>query len=171
MNPGSSGTDSQNRNVVYFLVTRIEDRFGNWVTYQYSGNHLQSIASKDGRRIDLVWNGDNVASASSSLGTWRYGYDGTALRAVTRPDESKWQFASSGDMKILPDNSPPIYEQTPQCLPPFIGTGSFDYTITDPSGASALFTFVVARHHRGNVPKYCNSFPMPGGGAGGMVSL
>src|SRR6185437_11890661 len=132
-NPGSSGTDSQNRNVVYFLVTRIEDRFGNWVTYQYSGNHLQSIASKDGRRIDLVWNGDNVASASSSLGTWRYGYDGTALRAVTRPDESKWQFASSGDMKILPDNSPPIYEQTPQCLPPFIGTGSFDYTITDPS--------------------------------------
>lgn len=40
------------RKRVYLLASRVEDRYGNWVTYSYNGYKLNAIESSDGRRID-----------------------------------------------------------------------------------------------------------------------
>ena len=46
-------TARMGRLAVYFLVSRIEDRFGNWVSYTYSGDKLSQITSNDGV-VDMV---------------------------------------------------------------------------------------------------------------------
>ena len=56
------------RNALY--VTRVEDRHGNWVQYNYANTHaepvkLTSITSSDGRSITLTFSGTRVASATN----------------------------------------------------------------------------------------------------------
>jgi YD repeat-containing protein len=155
-----------NRDAIYFLLTRVEDRFGNWVNYRYSGDQLQSITSDDGRFINLTWSGNHIVTAVSSKGTWHYSYNGGSLNIVTLPDNSEWRYSFTGSLDITPPNPPsppPTYESTPRCSPQDIGDGGFSYTVVHPAGAKAVFNFVVARHYRANVPKYCNSYLQPSG--------
>lgn len=143
---------------VYFLPTRIEDRFGNWVTYSYSGNKLTAITASDGRYIQLVWTGSNVTSASSSIGAWTYSYPSGGI-TVTRPDSSKWSIATSGSLRIDPMESLPLYDGSLlRCPMPEIGQGSFGMSVTQPSGATANYTFEVKRHYENNIPEMCYSF-------------
>ena len=155
------------REVVYFLVTRIKDRFGNEVTYSYLGDKLQSIQASDHagaseqRFINLTWTGGRITSASSSVGNWSYGYSGQKLEQVTRPDASQWVYASTGALAVIPPPWNPGFKN-PEGCPDSIEepTGSYVLTITAPSGASAQYTFGMRQHHRSNVPElacYINS--------------
>lgn len=143
------------RERVFMLATQVKDRFGNTVTYSYNGsNQLTGIASSDGRSIALTWSGSTIASASSALGTWHYGYGTdsqgrTVLTSVTRPDNSKWTYTiTSGALETykpnvlqcnVSDPCPTIHCQ----LTPYENTGSFTYVIGAPSGADATFSEVV----------------------------
>jgi hypothetical protein len=40
------------------LVTRVEDRFGNFVTYTYAGDRLTEMRGSGGRHLRLVWNSE-----------------------------------------------------------------------------------------------------------------
>ncbi|PSM12623.1 hypothetical protein CV100_16150 [Stenotrophomonas maltophilia] len=40
---------------VLLLATRVEDRFGNYVNYNYEGERLVSVTSSDGRRVEFQW--------------------------------------------------------------------------------------------------------------------
>ncbi|WP_417657110.1 RHS repeat domain-containing protein [Pseudidiomarina aestuarii] len=102
-------------------VSRIEDRFGNWVDYNYDAavlaygmasnfisysNKLTSIESSDGREINISYEngsgGERVSSISADGKTWSYDYttryDGIdelnkdVLIEVTRPDSKSWTF-------------------------------------------------------------------------------
>src|SRR5262249_29473359 len=53
-----------NRKRVFLLATRMEDRFGNWVNFNYSGDQLTSITSNDGRSITLTWTNGRIVSAT-----------------------------------------------------------------------------------------------------------
>lgn len=145
------------RVTVYFLVTRVEDRFGNWVNYAWSGDRLQSIAANDGRRIDLSYNGNGwVSSVTSSKGIWSYGYASNRLSQVTRPDASKWQYAAEGRLNLSGAPSLPSDDWLADCPDNFDGVGGwFAYTVRHPSGASTRFDFEGRRHYRSNVVKYC----------------
>lgn len=83
---------SRKRNVLY--ATRVEDRFGNWVTYTYANTYnsparLNSIQSNDGRSITLTYNGNGrVATASNGSRTWTYQYQ-TTLSAVILPRRTR----------------------------------------------------------------------------------
>ena len=143
------------RQVVHFLVSRIEDRFGNWVDYAYSGDKLTGITASDGRQIALTWSGSNVASVASSLGPWSYTYASGKLSQVTRPDASKWTFTSTGALAINPIPwSPPIEDPTgcPDALD--APTGTYALSITAPSGAVGQFNFGVFQHMRSNIPEH-----------------
>lgn len=144
---------------VYFLVTRIEDRFGNWVNYTYSGDKLQKITASDGRFIQIdSWNGNNIATVSSSIGSWSYAY-GTNSMTTTQPDGSHWQYTSTGDLQVVPTPSLPVYTGgTPNCPAPEPSTGDYSLAVTQPSGATATYTFTVMRHDKSNVPRLCNVF-------------
>lgn len=78
------------RSSVFFLVSRIEDRHGNYVNYTYEGDKLKSISSSDGRIININYSGNVISSADSSLGVWAYSYGhDNLLSGVTRPDGSR----------------------------------------------------------------------------------
>lgn len=152
------------RVVVYFLPTLVEDRFGNKVTYTYVGDKLQRINSSDGRFIQIdTWSGDNITSVSSSMGTWSYAYD-TNSTTTTQPDGSHWKYTTTGDLRVEPTPSLPVYDppppngEQPICPEPDLSSGDYGLSVTAPSGATAAYSFTVVRHHVSNVPRMCNSF-------------
>ena len=149
---------------VYFLATRIEDRFGNSVNYTYVGDKLQKITSNDRRFIQVdSWNGDNIASVSSSIGNWSYAYDANSM-TTTQPDGSHWQYVSTGALRVEPIPSLPLYDPNltvngqPTCPDPELSSGDYSLAVTPPSGATATYTFTVVRHFKSNVPRMCNAF-------------
>ena len=150
-------TASMQRLAVYFLVSRIEDRFGNWVNYTYSGDKLTQITSNDGRFIQITWSGSNVASATSSRGSWSYTYTTNSL-VVTQPDAAKWTYTTTGGLALEPTPSLPLYDGTPTCPKPEPSIGSYSLAVTQPSGATATFAFEGKRHAKANVPKLCNAY-------------
>lgn len=143
------------RQVVHFLVSRMEDRFGNWVDYTYAEDKLLSITSNDSRQITLTWSGSTITSATSSAGNWSYTYAGGKLSRVTRPDSSRWSYASTGALSIAMSGwSPPLEDPTgcPDSLEE--PTGNYALSITTPSGATAQYVFQVRQHYRHNIPEH-----------------
>ncbi|MBL8300457.1 MAG: ParB N-terminal domain-containing protein [Rhodanobacteraceae bacterium] len=140
----------------YIFPTRIEDRFGNWVTYTFDPANplrLQAIRASDGRSIDLTYNpAGRIATASTTSRTWTYEYDAdNRLRRVILPDSTFWEFdlaptiggGALGWRNCADINTPP--------------SGSVIKTITHPSGARGEFTFRTVRHGRSYVPFSCMS--------------
>lgn len=153
------------RSRIFLLATEVVDRFGNWVKYNYSGDHLTSITSNDGREIDISWSGDTIQSAtavSPTYGsrTWSYGYSTNGrLSLVVQPDGSQWTYTVlSGSLKTVRER--PDYEPLPDPPPhcqkePTQNTGAFVYQVVAPSGAVGTFNFEYARHRRSYVPLSC----------------
>ncbi|MFC0445142.1 hypothetical protein ACFOD1_09085 [Pseudidiomarina halophila] len=102
-------------------VSRIEDRFGNWVNYTYEettmpahayiapaiyGEKLLRIEASDGREIEFFYEqggqGERISQIAADGKTWNYDYtiefDGfdqvnkDILTDVIRPDGKRWQF-------------------------------------------------------------------------------
>lgn len=144
---------------IFLLATRVEDRFGNWVTYTYNDDHLVKIAANDGREIDITWSGNTVTHATAGNRTWSYGYNSNGLlTSVTRPDMSKWIYTvvsgSLKTVKVMVGAPPPMSHcQSDQDIPP--NSGDFVYGIDAPSGARGTFTFHYQRHGRTGVPYSC----------------
>jgi hypothetical protein len=144
------------------LPTIISDRFGNTVTYTWSGQRLVSIVASDGRRIDTV--GSPITSATDGIRTWTYQYaSGTNgyLSGVVLPDGSAWKFSLSG----LFFGNPPVY-MTIACNEDgstlALAGGSPGGTITSPSGIIGDFTIKATAHGRSWVPMECRDLvPSP----------
>ncbi|MCS4306761.1 RHS repeat-associated protein [Rheinheimera pacifica] len=92
----------------YLLVSRVEDRFGNYVIYNYEGDKLGSIASNDGRIITIKYNENGkVKTVSSSEQSFGYEYDykfdihgkvsSSYLTKVVLPDQTYWSY----DLKAI----------------------------------------------------------------------
>jgi len=145
------------RQVIYLLATRVEDRFGNWVNFTYSGDKLTAITANDGRQITLEYSGANIVTANSSVGTWTYAYAGTKLASVRQPDGSAWSYASTGALVINPPAWTPPLEGDPSGCPESLAdpSGSYGLSIVAPSGAQASYTLEVRQHYRSNVPESC----------------
>ena len=148
------------RQDVRILLTRVEDRFGNWVTYTYpSGNNwrLQSIQSSDGRQLNLTYSGPKVISVSDGSRVWQYDYGTSSptfisrLMAVTNPDGSRWDYNFAG---LPSDEATAIYAST--CLGIGIAfTIDAPVIIRHPSGAQGTFTFKYVKSGRTFVPRVC----------------
>ena len=86
------------RDEVWILPTRIEDRFGNVLTFTYDPANpwrLQSLEASDGRRLTLSWDSSGrVTAVSDGSRSWSYTYGSSnSLTAVTLPDGSRWQYS------------------------------------------------------------------------------
>ena len=96
----AAGTPFLPRKEVRIFPTKVEDRFGNSVTYTYDAANpwrLTKIESSDGRILTLSYNAaGQVSTVSDGTRTWTYGYAG-GLSTVTLPDSSQWIYAL-GDM-------------------------------------------------------------------------
>lgn len=143
------------REVIYFLTTRIEDGYGNWVDYGYSGDKLISISSSDGRSISLTWSGNKIVSVSSAGRNWVYSYAGERLAEVLLPDQSKWTYSSTGGLGISPPVWTPGIEDPTGCPETADAPmGAYGLTVVAPSGARAEYQFQVLQHARSGVPEH-----------------
>lgn len=175
---------------IFLLATQVQDRFGNWVKYNYSNGQLTGITSSDGRTINVNWSGNEIATVTSEPGTsaqqtWHYGYATASwtsekgvtstwpyLNSVTRPDGSQWTYTVVSGALITnkeatrdPDFHPTTYCQAQ--ITPDQNAGSFNYRIGAPSGAVANYTFQYNRSWRSYIPRGCvndtnpnNDYPM-----------
>lgn len=179
----SSSQLPRKRNVLY--ATRVEDRFGNWVTYTYTNAWnapatLTSIQANDGRQLSIAYNPQgHVASVSTGTQTWTYQYSyptattGT-LTAVVQPDNSRWSIAFSAlsSAKIRYDQGQPGADDPVRGCgdPGQIITGGAQGTITHPSGATGTFQVEPTRHGRSNVPMVCSNYTIPNNNANDDVA-
>ncbi|WP_242103082.1 chitinase N-terminal domain-containing protein [Lysobacter sp. M2-1] len=153
---------------VALYVTRVEDRFGNWVTYSYSNTPTQAlkitqITSNDSRTLTFGYNTSGlISTVSDGSHTWSYGYQGNSLSSVTLPDTSSWQlsFANLSNAVIQPSGD----EARPYgCFQlDSVLADNFTGTITHPSGATGTYTVGPVRFGRTNVPAICRNYRSPG---------
>lgn len=157
---------NRKRNVLY--ATRVEDRFGNWVTYSYNNAYdqpvrLTGIASNDGRSLTLQYNGNGyVSSVSNGTTIWTYTYANNSLTTVSLPDGRQWALSlaalSGAIIQALGDPNDMRSCFTEAQFFPNDYTGS----ITHPSGATATFIVGHSRLGRTNVPGVCRNYDPPG---------
>lgn len=156
--------DFLHRRAGYLMVTRVEDRFGNYVTYAYNGANLTSITGSDGRQVSFTYDGSAQRISSASITTsggasrtWNYQYNGDkyhTLSKVTLPDASAWSisFASFLDSDLDPAGG--------TCsTPATLSTTPWTGTITHPSGLTGTFQVKGLVRGRTNVLKQCVAGP------------
>ena len=155
--------DFLSRRYAAMLVTRVEDRFGNWVTYHYTAGKLDSIDASDGRHVGLSYGSPGNATVTVGSGatakTWTYSYTdalGEVLQQmiVTRPDGSKWQYALN--WQVAAAMSTGDLETSPTCPYDSVDdTWNIDQTIISPAGATLTLRTSRKRFGRSYVPKEC----------------
>ncbi|MGH8051657.1 MAG: hypothetical protein ACREPB_13445, partial [Arenimonas sp.] len=160
------------RKRVFLLATRVEDRFGNWVNYTYSGDKLSQISANDGRTITLTYSGASVATASDGSRIWSYQYAAPSttseggLSKVTLPDGTKWQYQKLGFLISGRRGDPDLLGADtwdPTCMEAEGAPMSpFKMVVTHPSNAIGEFSFTQNRQYRTNVPWLCRWVVPPG---------
>lgn len=181
----SNGQNTSARTKVFLLATRVEDRYGNWVTYTYEDQPgviaprgmLKRIQSSDGRRIDLTFLGAQLKTATAHGRTWTYDYDynyggtpgavfgggptGQWLKKVTLPDNSYWEYVPGSGQRLIPIYPTPDIWADGTCQPPEFPAGiTFDLTVRHPAGARGVFAFDYTRHRRSGTPNTCQRDPL-----------
>jgi RHS repeat-associated protein len=137
----------------FMLATKVEDRFGNWIKYNYSNNKLTSITANDGRTVSFTYGTSAEANFIKTMTyngrTWTYGYNTSSskgLVSVTRPDGKSWSIdvANTGKpaMGTYTDMSACAYDTARRQY----GTA----TITHPDGVTGTFYFRETLHGRSN---------------------
>lgn len=164
---------SRNKNSIY--PTRIEDRYGNWVSYTYANSWNQTvkltrIESSDGRWIAVRYDtSGNISQVEANGRVWNYGYtvDGSrrTLTSVRLPDQTEWSidFKELGRAHISYAVVEPGDGTTRNCARQgvLIDPLNFAGSLVHPSGLSAKFTVGVVLHGRSNVPLYCKNVTRP----------
>jgi hypothetical protein len=149
------------RTKIYLMATRVQDRFGNYVDYEYSGDQLSRIVASDGRIIALTYADGRIIQASAHGRNWTYSYHNTlyfsihprarALTTVTLPDQSRWQYQYNGVLSLagtIQDGA----TGDARCVEPLPDHASFGLTATHPSGAIGSFAFEYMRHGISGTP-------------------
>lgn len=174
------GYAPMNRRMAMMLVSHVQDRFGNTLTYSYDGNgNLTSIQASDGRQLTLSYQGSvyfvngtqptltsvTLQPSAGAPRVWSYSYSqysglyNASLSRVTLPDGSSWSFSLAGwneetkfqNVILWDHNAPPCSYSITQAQWP-VKTG----TITAPSGLQGSFSTQFAVRGRSFVPYTCD---------------
>jgi len=158
-------TFRQFRMFANMYASRVEDRFGNYVDYHYTGDKLTSITASDGRAVSLTWRTDApvISQIATNPGTpqqriWQYQYNVVSaevaiLTRVVLPDGSAWQFnlVGLGGRALTDWRLPQCYLRTL----PSASSGGQTSTIVHPGGATGTFLVRGVWHSRSYVPSLC----------------
>jgi RHS repeat-associated protein len=151
-----------NRREYFLHATKVEDRFGNQVIYNYDPSNprrLLSMASSDGGTIGLSYGTNGKISTISTNGRqWQYQYEadarfGSKLVAVVQPDNSRWTF-NYGELSTILDYDKKV--RWPDCEPMVAATTTAVVTIGHPSGATGAFSFRNMLHGVDRTPGGCS---------------
>lgn len=158
--------ETLSRRDAIMYVTKVEDRFGNTLNYNWSGNNLTSIVASDGRKVSLTYVSGTplvqtitVDTTDTPARSWRYNYsynpEGVpTLTSVQLPDGSAWAYQlGTLESGVLATRGGVC---DPGAAPPAqITTGGGSGSMTAPSGLSATFTVNATQRGRSYVPPLC----------------
>jgi RHS repeat-associated protein len=161
------------------MVSRIEDRFGNSVDYNYNAQgDLESIIASDGRQLNITYEsyvGANGITfyradyAEANGKRWDYIYSSVQnplyktnmLAEVKLPDGSSWKYDDNiYKLKFNPNSSQSIFHEEltinneriqASCHRPIVTTNAFSTTVTNPAGLSVEYSFSNIYHGRAEV--------------------
>jgi RHS repeat-associated protein len=156
----------------YLYATRVEDRFGNWIEYDYDPANplrLKAIRSNEAPPVSVTYGAQGHVSTVSHGGrTWQYQYagDGHHLHKVIHPDGSFVEYTGFGGLSALYGER----EDDVLLLQKFCtirtATMSSDrvpepgdtatITIRLPSGATGSFSFRELVHGTSRTPGGCH---------------
>jgi RHS repeat-associated protein len=157
---------------IWFLPSKVVDRYGNTVTYTYDPNkppNLTGMSSSDGRAILLTYvtdarGKDQVATVSDGTRTWTYGYHITSaegtnvsnLDRVTLPDNSTWEFANFDALitGIKTGNDGGCTSS------PLLQSAAVTGSLVHPTGATGTFTLTPTIHGRSRIANTCDGFKL-----------
>jgi YD repeat-containing protein len=157
------------------LPTRIEDRFGNWISYQWSNDAFAKLLKISSgptgsaiaeQSITLSYNSAGlVSNATDGTRTWTYEYNAGSLTRVVLPDTTSWryEFATIGsDSRPKPYCDTQLSSWMPEYYWACFGDGEIppyhrEARVTHPSGAQILFTF---DNHFQYSPSSNSSYPL-----------
>lgn len=154
------------RNVGRMKATRVEDRFGNYITYGYAGDRLTSITASDGRSVTIQWWADAplIKSVTANGQVWTYAYasrstTGGTLSQVTLPDSSTWTYTGTAAPEALaPVGTRGCFHGAGSELYTTVGslTGiTSTYTMKNPAGAVATFQYSTRLRAQSFMPTWC----------------
>ena len=155
--------DVLTRRHAMLLATKVEDRFGNYLTYSYSPTGvLTGITATDGRAVTIsgpttvagVTTTSITLNSGAAARTWTYVSNATTT-TVTLPDTaSVWTYNFA---PLLVANLPATSTyKTGLCGINTTNTGSsVSGTATSPSGVTGPFNFTLRRFGRSYVPLEC----------------
>jgi YD repeat-containing protein len=168
MDGGPGGIGILSRQDAFMYVTKIQDRFGNTLTYNYdaSTGYLSSITASDEREVDVAYVSGSplihtitakATNVASRIWTYIYAPSSSDLTGVQLPDGSAWSYnLNVGPEDIEPSSNNCQLEQLPQFTYPV--TGGSGQTITTPSGLTGTFSIGLKLSGRSYTPKYCYGF-------------
>ncbi|MDZ4326377.1 MAG: hypothetical protein U1A73_15380 [Pseudomonas sp.] len=158
------------RKMGYMYATRVEDRFGNWVSYTYDlNNRLTEINASDLRKVVVTWRSDaplidriTLQPGSADARIWRYEYSTPTVREtrelirVIQPDQTAWELmmAATNQLKVPaadPDNRCGVRSFTQVAADDNLAL----ITIAHPSGLIGNFWLSYRAHARSWVPTIC----------------
>jgi YD repeat-containing protein len=155
------------RRRAHLLVRWVEDRFGNWLKYDYDdAGRLQDIKASDGRWVQVVWRKDapvidriRLQPDSPLVREWRYEYGEVLdpvnryLARVVQPDGSDWvlEMGGSSVAKVLSANPDGVCH-----LRTLEGSAPFTVArLRHPSGLYGTFELSMIGRSRSWVPTGC----------------
>ncbi|WP_426701007.1 hypothetical protein ACPPVV_16770 [Rhodanobacter sp. Col0626] len=161
VHPMSAPDDFLRRRQASMLVTRVEDRFGNFLIYHYDGANLSAITASDGRALNLTYvpgtsriDKVTLQASDAPLRTWHY-YYGTdiyhVLNNVTLPDSTSWTFDMAN---FLASDMDPAGGTCSRAA--LLSTDPWTGSITHPSGLVGTFLVKGMVHGRSYVPRICH---------------
>jgi len=140
-------------------ATKVEDRFGNWVKYDYdpaNPQRLLAIRSNDGVTLSLTYEHSQIKTVTAGSQVWSYtyghpsapiSYDQAYLKSLILPDQSSWQYSVQAGVYLHPTEGKEMWRGCNLKLlgmsssiapePTRVGTIS----IVNPSGATSVFKF------------------------------
>lgn len=155
---------------IYLYATKVEDRFGNTVVYEFDNTdhrRIKKILSSDGAQIDVAYNPDGRISSISAGGrNWSYNYDAGKLSKHILPDGSEWTFSASfAEMALSAPEVLGFWSNGCSMDPGYMGASApvdpqklRTLTVTHPSGAQGEFVLRPLYHGTNNAPGGCGLF-------------
>ena len=163
---------------VYLYATKVTDRFGNTVSYNFDAadpRKLMSVVSNDGARLDAEYNANGrISKIRSSEREWNYEYVQTTVASVTttrlsalvEPDGSRWGF--SGEFERATYSAPEVLgfwsngcsmdPKEMSASAPVDPGKLWNLYVKHPSGATAHYALRALYHGTNNAPGGCGLF-------------